>query len=64
MMIAFEADALSDVIHIDGNELEEADWYTRDAANKEILAGRLVLPSVKSISRRVIDGWLDSRESI
>lgn len=64
MMIAFEAQASSEVIHMDGNELEEADWYTRDAAHKEIRAGRLVLPSVKSISRRIIDGWLDGRESV
>jgi NAD+ diphosphatase len=63
MMIAFEARALSDVIHIDGNELEAADWFTRDEVNHEILSGRLVLPSVKSIARRMIDGWLAEQES-
>lgn len=64
MMIAFEAHAQSDVVCLDGNELETADWYTRDEANNEILAGRLVLPSVKSIARRMIDGWLAKQESI
>jgi len=64
MMIAFEAHALSDAIHIDRNELEEAAWYTRGVAHEEILAGRLVLPSVKSIARRMIDGWLAEQESI
>lgn len=64
MMIAFEAQALSDVISIDGNELETAAWYTRDEAREQILSGKLVLPSVKSIARRMIDGWLSKRESI
>jgi NAD+ diphosphatase len=64
MMIAFEAHALSDVLHIDGNELEAADWFTRDEVNNEILSGRLVLPSVKSIARRMINGWLAEKESI
>ena len=64
MMIAFEAQATSDAIHIDGNELESANWYTREEAQAEILAGKLVLPSVKSIARRMIDAWLAKRDAI
>lgn len=64
MMIAFEAQALSDAIDIDGNELETAAWYTRNEVREQILTGKLALPSVKSIARRMIDGWLSKRESI
>jgi NAD+ diphosphatase len=64
MMIAFEAQAFTDIIHIDGNELESAAWYTRDEVHEQILSGKLVLPSVKSISRRMIDGWLSNQETI
>ena len=64
LMIAFEARALSDAIRIDGNELEAAEWYTRNGAKEEISAGRLVLPSRKSIARRMIDGWLAERACI
>ena len=64
MMIAFEAQATTDIIHVDGNELESAAWYTRNEAHEQILSGKLVLPSVKSISRRMIDGWLSNRKTI
>lgn len=59
LMIAFEAEARTDAIHLDDEELEAADWYTRDQVRREVNAGALILPSLKSISRRMIDEWLD-----
>jgi NAD+ diphosphatase len=64
LMVAFEARAQSGDIRIDEDELEAADWYTRDCALREIGEGRLVLPSRKSIARRMIDGWLEGRADI
>jgi len=64
LMVAFEAQALSEEIRIDGTEIEAADWYTRERALQEIDEGRLVLPSRKSISRRMIDGWIAGEPDI
>ncbi len=64
MMIAYEAHALSDAIVVDGNELESADWYTRDQARVAMEDGQLILPSPKSIARHMIDGWLEVKEDL
>ncbi|MFC2081869.1 NAD(+) diphosphatase [Candidatus Bipolaricaulota bacterium] len=60
LMIAFEAHARDETIRIDAQELEAADWYTRERVREELAAGSLVLPSRKSIARRMIDDWLES----
>ncbi|MBU0596077.1 NAD(+) diphosphatase [Candidatus Bipolaricaulota bacterium] len=59
LMIAFEAHAEDEAIRIDTQELEAADWYTRDRVKEEVSAGALVLPSRKSIARWMIDTWLE-----
>lgn len=64
IMIAFEAHALSDAITIDGNELESAAWYSREHALAEIANGQLLLPTPKSIARRMIDEWLNKKETL
>ena len=64
VMIAFEARALTDVIRIDEDEIEAADWYTREDVKRETAAGRLVLSSRKSIARRMVDGWSAGRREI
>jgi NAD+ diphosphatase len=61
LMIAFEAHAQDETIRIDAQELEAADWYTRERIREELAAGSLVLPSRKSIARRMIDEWLENR---
>ena len=58
LMIAFEAEALTDEIRLDDEELEQADWYTREDVRRDLDAGELILPSPKSIARRMIDEWL------
>jgi len=63
LMIAFEAHALEETIQIDTRELEAADWYTRERVRQELAEGTLELPSLKSISRRMIDEWLEGRDN-
>jgi NAD+ diphosphatase len=60
LMIAFEAHAGDEAIRIDEQELEAADWYTRTDVRRGLAAGSLVLPSRKSIARKMIEDWLDS----
>jgi NAD+ diphosphatase len=60
MMIAFSVEAAEETIRIDGREIEAADWYTREEIRQRMSDGSLVLPSVKSIARRLIDDWLDN----
>jgi len=61
LMIAFEAHAREAVICIDDDELEAADWYTREQVQHALAEGSLVLPSQKSIARWMIDDWLEDR---
>jgi NAD+ diphosphatase len=61
LMIAFEAHARDDTLRLDTEELEAADWYSRDRVRQELAEGSLLLPSLKSISRWMIDDWLEDR---
>jgi NAD+ diphosphatase len=61
IMIAFTVETTEEAIRIDGRELESAEWFTRDQVQQGLRDGSLNLPSVKSISRRLIDDWMDSR---
>ena len=67
-MLGFVAEALSDEITIDPEELDDAKWFTLDQISKAVdwfpgenLAaagdGKLRLPSRDSIARRLIDDW-------
>jgi len=62
LMIAFEAHGRSATIHVDHRELEAADWYTRERVRQEAHDGRLVLPSRKSIARRMLEAWLNDQK--
>ena len=53
LMIAFEADYAGGEIRIDAQEIEEADWFTRDRLPE--------LPPPISIARWMIDDYLGSR---
>ena len=50
LMIAFTAVCDSGEIHVDGQEIAEADWFTPDRLP--------ALPHAISVSRRMIDAWL------
>jgi len=58
LMVGFAAEAVCDEIHVDGREIESAEWMTRSAVCARSEDGTLVLPSAKSIARRLIDAWL------
>ncbi len=58
LMIAFEAEALTDGINVDPEELIEARWFTRE----ELRSGGTSLPFEYSIAWRMINGWLEHRD--
>jgi len=55
LMLGFTADAQSDSIVLNDGELEAAQWFTR----KELMSGYPKLSPRLSISRRLIDGWIE-----
>lgn len=58
LMVGFTAEAAGEAIRVDTRELESAEWFTRARVRREMRDGNLVLPSLKSIARRLIDDWL------
>lgn len=59
LMVGFTAEAVSEELRIDSREIETADWRTRADVRAQTSDGMLLLPSVKSIARRLIDEWLN-----
>ncbi|MEO7351280.1 MAG: NAD(+) diphosphatase [Marmoricola sp.] len=57
LMVGFSARATRTAIDVDGSEIEEAQWFTRDEMRTEAESGRLVLPGGVSISRSLIESW-------
>jgi NAD+ diphosphatase len=57
LMVGFTARAVRTEIDVDGSEIEDARWFTRDRMRAEAEAGRLVLPGGVSISRSLIESW-------
>ncbi len=57
LMVGFVAHAESTEIDVDGDELEEARWFTRRQMREETEAGTLALPSGVSISRSLVEDW-------
>lgn len=58
LMVGFIAEAVGDEIRVDARELESAEWFTRVRVRRDLRDASLVLPSLKSIARRLIDDWL------
>ncbi|MET8279909.1 NAD(+) diphosphatase [Micromonospora sp. NPDC005174] len=57
MMVGFRATATSDEVRVDGVELLEARWFTREELRARVAAGRR-LGRVDSIDHRLLDDWL------
>jgi len=57
LMIGFVAHAESTEVSVDGEEIEDARWFTREEMKAEAEAGTLVLPGGVSISRSLIEHW-------
>src|SRR5690349_11866946 len=57
LMIGCIAKATSADISVDGEEIEDARWFTREQMKSEAEAGTLMLPGGISISRSLIEHW-------
>jgi len=57
LMLAFRARATSSVLRVDGEEITEARWFTREDLASATRSREVVLPSPVSVARRLIEGW-------
>ncbi|WP_310962393.1 NAD(+) diphosphatase [Nocardioides terrisoli] len=57
LMLGFTARAVSTTIEVDGDELEDARWFSRAEALAGAADGTVVVPAGVSISRRLIVDW-------
>jgi NAD+ diphosphatase len=57
LMLGFRASALSTEITVDGSELAQARWWTREELALDLATGDLLLPPSVSIARRLIEDW-------
>jgi NAD+ diphosphatase len=57
LMMAFVARATSTDITVDGVEVTEARWFSRDELAAAIADGTVLLPSATSIARALIEDW-------
>jgi NAD+ diphosphatase len=56
-MLGFTAEACTKIININDEEIDNAQWFTREEILNFELQGKF-LPRKVSISRRLIDDWL------
>ena len=57
LMVGCIAQAESTEVSVDGEEIEDARWFSRDDMRTEAEAGRLLLPGGISISRSLVEHW-------
>ena len=57
LMMGFVAHAETVEVTVDGEEIEDARWFTRAEMKEEAEAGTLVLPGGISISRSLVEWW-------
>jgi NAD+ diphosphatase len=60
LMLGFTATATRRDIQVDGDELENAAWFTREELRDGLRHGTLRLPTPVSISFRLIEDWFDA----
>jgi NAD+ diphosphatase len=60
LMLGFRAAAANTDIHVDDDEIAEANWYSRDELAEAIDAGTIRLPPPVSIAHRIIESWYGS----
>ncbi len=60
LMVGFSAVADNDDIRLATDELEDARWFTREEIRSGVAAGTLRLSPTRSISRHLLDIWLES----
>jgi NAD+ diphosphatase len=57
LMLGFFARATSTDIVVDGEELAQARWWSREELSLDLATGELLLPPTVSIARRLIEAW-------
>jgi NAD+ diphosphatase len=57
LMVGFFARATTTEINVDGAEIEDARWFSREEMKEQAEAGTLVLPGGISISRSLVEAW-------
>jgi NAD+ diphosphatase len=57
LMVGFFARAVTTEIEVDGVEIEDARWFTREELRTGAEAGTLLLPGGISISRSLVEAW-------
>lgn len=57
LMLGFRAEATSTAVQVDGEELTEARWWTREQLAADVRSKELLLPPGLSIARRLIEHW-------
>lgn len=57
LMMAFKGQALSTQIHVDGEEVADARWVTRDEFTDLLVTGRISAPGRATIARYMIEEW-------
>ncbi len=57
LMMAFKGQALSTQIHVDGDEVADARWVTRDEFTDLLVTGRISAPGKATIARYMIEEW-------
>jgi len=59
LMVAFTAHVANPGdVHVDGREIIQADWFTRDEARAAWASGAIDRPAPMSIASRMIDAWV------
>ena len=57
LMMAFKGQALSTQIHVDGEEVADARWVSRDEYTDLLVTGRISAPGKATIARYMIEEW-------
>jgi NAD+ diphosphatase len=57
LMLAFTGRALSTAIEVDGDELAQARWWSREELALDVATEELLLPPPVSVARRLIEQW-------
>ena len=58
LMVGFRATAMAETVHVDGEEVIEARWFSRDELTEHVAAGGR-LGRADSIDRYLLRSWLD-----
>jgi NAD+ diphosphatase len=61
LMVGFFAHAATVDVSVDGEEISDARWFSRDALLDATTSGDVVLPGHISIARRLIEEWYGGR---